>query len=95
MITPGNILVHELIGLEAEVVRCADREMEGMKGKVVDETKNTLVIESGGRERIIPKAHCVFRFALPDGRTAEVSGKLIALDPVERSKKLAQNCRVI
>ena len=100
MITPDNVLIHELIGLEAEVVRCADRGMEGAKGKVVDETKNTLVMETGAggigaKEKTVPKKPCLFRFTLPDGRKVEVEGKMIAFDPVERSKKLAQHCRVI
>ncbi|MDD5317475.1 MAG: ribonuclease P protein component 1 [Candidatus ainarchaeum sp.] len=95
MITPDNVLIHELIGLEAEVVRCADRGMEGAKGKVVDETRNTLVMETGAKEKTVPKKPCLFRFTLPDGRKVEVEGKMIAFDPVERSKKLAQHCRVI
>ncbi len=92
MITKGNILAHELIGLAVEVVRSTDRKMAGMKGEVVDETKNTLVVEIGGKEKTLPKSACVFRFTLPDGGKADVDGKLIALAPEERPKRLMKYC---
>ncbi len=90
-ITGRNVAVHELIGLEAEVARCTDRKMEGMKGKVVDETRNTLVLEIGGAEKVLPKAACVFRFTLPNGEKAEVCGRMIALAPEDRTKKLMKS----
>lgn len=93
MISRGNLLVHEFIGLEAEVVRCTDRKAAGIRGMVVDETANTLVLASGGREKVIPKKACVFRFTLPNGEKVDVDGGLVALDPVERPKKLAKYCK--
>jgi ribonuclease P protein subunit POP4 len=95
MITKGNLLIHEFIGLNVEVVRCTDRKMNGLRGRVVDETKNTLVLESGGRERIIPKNACVFRFTLPGGEKVDVDGGLVSVDPVERAKKLAKHSKVV
>jgi len=95
MITRDNLLIHEFIGLEVEVVRCTDRKMEGVRGRIVDETANTLVVEGKGRERVVPKKACVFRFTLPSGERVDVDGRLIAVSPVERPKKLAKHCRVI
>ena len=92
-ITKGNIVAHELIGLGVEVIRSTDRKMAGMKGEVVDETRNTLVIEKGGAEKVLPKSCCVFRFTLPGGETADVGGKLIAVAPGDRPKKLMKYCR--
>jgi len=94
MIAKGNLLIHELISLDVEVARCTDRKMAGTHGKVVDETANTFVVKSGGRELTIPKKACVFRFTLPDGEKVDVDGGLIAMDPVERPKKLAKYCRL-
>ena len=48
MITPQNIARHELVGLEVEVTHGLHGDLEGIKGKVVDETKNTLTIDDGG-----------------------------------------------
>ncbi|MEM3030704.1 MAG: ribonuclease P protein component 1 [Candidatus Micrarchaeia archaeon] len=90
MITRQNIIVHELIGLRAEVAASASKPLIGLAGVVVDETKNTLTLERGGRERIVPKRACTFRFHLPQGGDALVRGSLIALEPVERLKKLAK-----
>lgn len=92
-ITRGNLPAHELIGLEVEVARSTDRKMVGMKGKVVDETRNTLVVESGGREKVLPKAACVFRFTLPGGEKAEAEGRMLAVAPEDRPKKLMKYCR--
>lgn len=92
-INEGNILAHELIGLAVEVARSTDRKMAGMKGEVVDETRNTLVISAGGKEKTLPKGMCVFRFTLPGGKKVEVDGKLIAVAPEDRPKKLMRYCR--
>jgi ribonuclease P protein subunit POP4 len=39
-----NIVLHELIGLDAEVIDCRDRSQIGIKGKVINETKNLLYL---------------------------------------------------
>ena len=91
--TKANILAHEFIGLEAEVARCTDRKMEGMRGIVVDETRNTLVLDVRGAEKVLPKAACVFRFTLPNGEKADVIGRLVAVAPEDRPKKLMKYCR--
>jgi ribonuclease P protein subunit POP4 len=41
-----NILRHELIGLECEIVSASNKNANGIKGKIVDETMKTVVIES-------------------------------------------------
>ena len=81
--------MHELIGLNAEVIRCPCRTNEKMKGKLVDETKNTIVLElpSGGEKRI-PKKSSVFKFLLSDGTFARIDGNSIAFRPEDRPKKL-------
>jgi len=48
-ITPQNILAHELIGLDVIVKDSTDESRIGLKGKVVDETKNVLKIEEQKR----------------------------------------------
>jgi len=93
MITKDNVMLHELIGLGVEVVRSTDRKMAGMKGEVVDETRNTLVIEKGGVEKRLPKATSIFRFTLPNGEKVDVDGRLIAVAPEDRTKKLMKYCR--
>ena len=54
-ISAENILSHELIGLEVSVSESTDENRKGIKGKVIDETKNVMVIESDGIEKVVPK----------------------------------------
>ncbi|MBI4021509.1 MAG: ribonuclease P protein component 1 [Candidatus Aenigmarchaeota archaeon] len=79
MITPQNLVRHELIGLRVHVA--------AMHGQIVDETRNTLVIEAGGREKIIPKDGHRFTFTLPSGERIAVDGTVLVGRPEDRIKK--------
>ncbi|QOJ78208.1 ribonuclease P protein component 1 [Infirmifilum lucidum] len=88
-VNPRNILRHELIGLQAEVVEARNPYLVGIRGIVLDETKNTLVIgEPGGGRKTVLKFQAVFRFILPDGTKVLVDGKYLVGRPEERLKKL-------
>jgi ribonuclease P protein subunit POP4 len=88
MITPQNIMRHELVGLEVEITHSLHGDSKGIKGRVVDETKNTLTIEdSEGYEKIIPKGSVTFKFTLPDGVIIDIEGKIIISRPEDRIKK--------
>jgi ribonuclease P protein subunit POP4 len=62
--------------------------MVGMEGTVVDETRETLVIERGAR-RTLPKRGNVFEFTLEDGTTVVLEGDAIAYRPEDRIKRAA------
>ena len=49
------LLGHELIGKEVCVVDAANPAQKGMKGTVVDETKNTIVMSVRGKKKRLPK----------------------------------------
>jgi ribonuclease P protein subunit POP4 len=85
MITKKNILKHELIGLPAEVVSSTHNGYVGMKGLIVDETMNTLVMEVDRSEKVIPKKGTRFRFSLPED--VEVNGSKLIFRPQDRIKK--------
>lgn len=86
-ITSGNLVRHELIGLEVKIGKSTDQTQKGLKGKVIDESYNTLKIETKGREKVIPKANTIFIFALPNGVKVEVDGKVLIGRPEDRIKK--------
>ena len=86
-ITKGNIMAHELIGLEAKALRTGAASARGL---VVDETKNTIVLESNGAQKAFPKHECVFEFALGE-EVAIVQGKDIMYSPENRVKALWRN----
>ncbi|MEM4555012.1 MAG: ribonuclease P protein component 1 [Candidatus Anstonellaceae archaeon] len=86
-ITAQNIALHELIGLKAKVVSAISEPLCGLEGVVVDETKNMLVLKKEGKEKMVPKKGCVFKFSLPGGESALLEGERIAFRPYDRPKK--------
>ncbi len=85
-VTPRNLPLHELIGLEVEVAEASNRSLVGIKGTVVDETKNTLLVRTGRGDKRIPKRHTKFIFTLPDKRKVKVDGNILAVRPEDRLK---------
>ena len=80
-----NLRKHELIGLQVEVLRATDPGQTHLVGRVVDETRNLLVIEAGGAEKRIPKQGARFRFHV--NGNIEVEGDEIRFRPEDRVKK--------
>ncbi|MEM5802136.1 MAG: ribonuclease P protein subunit [Candidatus Aenigmatarchaeota archaeon] len=87
-ITPKNLVRHELCGLKVKISESTDPTQKGISGIVIDETYNTLKIETKeGKEKIIPKKNSIFIFTLPDKTKVKVEGKLLVGRPEDRIKK--------
>jgi len=86
MITPHNILRHELIGLQVKVLDALNPSVNGIRGKVIDETRNTLSISNGEETAMIPKEIATFRFHLPTGILVDVDGSRLVSRPENRLK---------
>ncbi len=86
-LTPYNLGCHELIGLPVAVDSDRCDAYAHVTGRVVDETKNMLVVSDGHRQRWIPKDVAVFHFTLPDRTTCRVEGKTLLGRPEDRVKK--------
>jgi len=84
-ITKQNLKNHELIGLDVVVSESSDPGRKNLKGKVIDETKNTLVILVGDEKRITPKKECVFEFDI--GEKVKLNGKEIMKRAEDRIKE--------
>lgn len=80
-----NLRKHELIGLQVQVLRATDHGQENLSGRVVDETRNMLVVEVGGLEKRIPKQGTLFKFEIQGGTVVE--GDEIRFRPEDRVKK--------
>jgi ribonuclease P protein subunit POP4 len=78
-----ELVMDELMGLDVKIIKSIRRELIGLEGRVIDETLNTFVIESGGKEKIVPKGLCVFRF---EGRH-DIDGRDLLYRPEDRIKK--------
>lgn len=84
MISPRNILRHELIGLNVTVADSSNPFLIGMQGKVVDETRNMIHIMTGDGIKKIQKRSTVFRFRLPDDTSLLVDGSALETQPEKR-----------
>lgn len=80
-INDKNILNHEIIGLKVLVKNSSDLKKIGVNGKIIDETKNTIILENG---KILPKKECVFEFDI--NQKVEVDGKKMIKKPEDRIK---------
>ncbi|MCZ7362494.1 MAG: ribonuclease P protein component 1 [Candidatus Methanoperedens sp.] len=90
-LTPQNIMHHELIGLDTEIVDSTNSSLIGIEGRIVDETKNLMIVESDDKERNIPKSCSSFIFTIPsfNGKRylplkIKVDGKLLLSQPENR-----------
>lgn len=84
-----NLPVHELIDLTVAIKDSSDPGLIGIGGKVVDETKNTLRIETrGGKLITVQKERNVFEFILSGNERVLLDGGDIAYRPQDRIKKI-------
>ena len=80
---PDNILKHELIGLFCEIIHANNKSQIGLKGKIIDETMKTILIDSGKR---IPKQNTIFRIML-GSKKIDIDGNYLIARPEDRIKK--------
>jgi ribonuclease P protein subunit POP4 len=84
MISSRNVLRHELIGLDVLVSGATNPEQRGLSGRIIDETRNLLVIETPKGIKRIAKMHSVFRVSLPSRELVEIDGSVLVLAPERR-----------
>lgn len=85
-ITAKNILQHEIIGQEVEITKSTNKSLEGIKGKITDETQNTITMQSNHKTKIMPKNQITLTFKI-NGEKIEVEGKYFQGKPEDRIKK--------
>lgn len=84
-INSQNLAAHELIGLKVAAENSSDKSKIGIRGKVVYETKNVLVVDTKKGEKKLPKKEVDFVFYVGDEKI-ELSGKDILARPENRIK---------
>lgn len=86
-----GFLLGELIGEDLVVQKASGKGLEGLAGKVIDESRNTFLLATSlGRKRL-PKASCTFLF--PRWNKA-VDGRILVGRPEDRTKKLAKELKL-
>ena len=81
----SDLMRMELIGLDAEVLSAPC--FEGIRGKILDETKNTFIIGSAGTEKMVPKKGNEFAITY-EGSRFVIIGSEILHRPEDRIKKV-------
>jgi ribonuclease P protein subunit POP4 len=84
MISFQNVLRHELIGLDVLVSGATNPLHRGLSGRIIDETKNLLVLETSNGVKRVPKMHSRFQLHLPGSELVEIDGSVMALAPEKR-----------
>ncbi|MCK5025165.1 MAG: ribonuclease P protein subunit [Nanoarchaeota archaeon] len=78
----------ELIGLEFEVLESDNKQLIGIKGKIIDETKNTITIQSQEKKiRKFIKKDIIFAIQ-NKGEKQIIIGSKITFRPEERVKRI-------
>ncbi len=94
-LVPHNIIHHELIGLDIRVVDSTNSSLNGIEGRIIDETKNMFKVETDDLEKMIPKSSSSFIFTISsshqtnDGKrylpsNIKVDGRLLLSQPENR-----------
>ena len=72
--------------MDVKVSRAKNQSLRGLKGKIVDETRNMLTLTHRGKKLMIPKDVATFRFKLKDGTVVDVDGVRLVARPENRLK---------
>lgn len=90
---PESLARHELIGLEVQVALSSNPCQIGLKALVVDETRNTFLLETESKVLRLAKKDTRLIFTLPDGHDVSVFGSILISQPENRISKRMQKMR--
>ena len=85
-IAPQNVLRHELIGLTATISHSKDPSLRGIRGEIVDESKNMVILVKKGKKVRVPKSIATFRLKVSGGAIVDVEGSHLVGRPENRLK---------
>ena len=92
-LNPESLARHELIGLEMLVETSSNPGQIGLSGQVVDETRNTFLLETKAKVLRLAKKNTNLIFTLPDGQNVRVYGSILISQPENRISKRMQRTR--
>ena len=64
MITADNIISHEFIGLNTEIVKSTNPQVIGLNGRIINETKSMFTINTEGGVKSIAKSANRWKFSI-------------------------------
>ena len=71
----------EYLGEKVKIVQSTNNTLQGLKGKIVKETKNTFTIRTQNGDKVVTKKTCVFNI-----KNHTINGENITKKPEERIK---------
>ena len=88
MITTDNIASHEFIGLHARLVESNNKQIIGLDGQIIDETKFMFVLSTKNGIKRVAKNANRWKFEF-DGKEIELDGTRLTRRPYERMEDKA------
>ncbi|UCE73477.1 MAG: ribonuclease P protein subunit [Methanomassiliicoccales archaeon] len=85
-ITSKNIHKHELLGLQARIIKSSDKGLKGVTGRIVDETKNTFKLMTLVGEKTLMKKGTVLAVKIKD-EEINIDASKLTYRPEDRIKK--------
>jgi RNase P/RNase MRP subunit p29 len=82
----GN-LATSVEGLPIEVLKCSSKELEGVKGTIINETAKMISVRTSKKDFSIQKKGSVFKIQLLDDSNYIVDGSILIGLPDARIKK--------
>jgi len=82
-IIPQEVAGCELIGTKIKVIDATNKNLIGIEGKVIDETRNTMLIESKHKEITLIKEQITMEFNYKNQKV-RVNGKVLVARPEDR-----------
>ena len=82
-----NLARDEFIGLNVKIVESKDPSLTDITGVIIDETKNTFLIENENKQIMIGKKGVKLEFKI-DGKKILIDGSKIIFRPENRIKKI-------
>ena len=75
--------ITEIIGLTMTVIESSNKDLIGITGQIIDETKNTLSVNTKSGQKFIPKLSCKLEF-YRNNKKSFVNGTHLVKRPHER-----------
>ncbi len=83
-----NPYLTDVVGCKVRVIEHSDPTLIGLEGKVVDEKKNVLTLETATGEKVLPKTRGIL---LIDGQQADL--EKMRFRPEDKMKKIRRKGR--
>ena len=82
-----DVLKEEMIGEVIEVTSSGNKTLIGLRGRVIDESKNTIILDTKKGKKTLLKDQVIF-IVEKKGKKLKIDGKKICFRPEDRIKRV-------